>query len=134
MGKKIKIDVTELIKKLEEKRIPFYPVMMYILLKATGAKEDEIYFEQSRTLCLKTTFDTDFEVFFKNYVFDCFKGKHNLKIKDEKLFFALKENQRADFVLYPFENKDGKIILTVWIRQNVSADFEKNCAKICADF
>ncbi len=134
MGKKIKIDVTKLLKKVGEKQIPFYPAIMHILLKAMNAKEDEIYFQQSKTLCLKTKYHTDFEIFFKNYVFDCYEEKHHLEIEQGKLFFALSEDKRADFVLYPFENQEGKIILNVWVKKSVSADFEKNCEKICSDF
>ena len=53
MAKKIKIDVTDLIGKIKERRIPFYPVMMYVLLKSLNAAEGEIFFEQEKELFLK---------------------------------------------------------------------------------
>lgn len=134
MAKKIKIDVTDLIGKIKERRIPFYPVMMYVLLKSLNAAEGEIFFEQEKELFLKTIYNSDFDVFFKNYVQDCYEEKKHEKTEDDKLFFALEERPKADFVLYPLSQDGKKIILTILINKDINADFENVCQQACFDF
>ncbi len=134
MVEKIKIDVTDFVKKLEKRRIPFYPAIMHILLKTLNPKNKEVLFEQEKELFLKTIYHPDFDVFFQNYVTDCFEEKRLTGPEKDELFFALEDRERADFVLCPFEKNGDKIILTVLIKREITPDFEEICRQVCADF
>ncbi|HCU59094.1 MAG TPA: hypothetical protein DIC64_03845 [Alphaproteobacteria bacterium] len=134
--KKIEIDVTALIENVKKEHRLFYPVMMYVLLKTLGLSEDEIYYEQSKGVFLKTTFHPDFDIFYKNYVFDCYKAIKEENVPQDKIFFALYEDKAgdADFLLYPFEEKGTKTILTVFVKPDVDEDFEGRCQKEVLSF
>ncbi|MBR2299814.1 MAG: hypothetical protein IJ870_04485 [Alphaproteobacteria bacterium] len=131
--KKIEIDVTALIENVKKESRLFYPVMMYILLKTLGFEEDEIYYEQKKGVFFKTMFHPDFEVFYQNYVFDCYKGLKEEKRSKEKILFALYDGE-ADFVLLPFEQRGNKTILQVLVRADVNEDFEAMCQKAALSF
>lgn len=134
--KKIEIDVTALIENVKKEHRLFYPVMMYVLLKTLGLSEDEIYYEQSKGVFLKTTFHPDFDIFYKNYVFDCYKAIKEENVPQDKIFFALYEDKAgdADFLLLPFEQKGSKTILPILVGCDVADEFEALCQKAVSGF
>ena len=134
--KKIEIDVTALIENVKKEHRLFYPVMMYVLLKTLGLSEDEIYYEQSKGVFLKTTFHPDFDIFYKNYVFDCYKAIKEENVPQDKIFFALYEDKAgdADFLLLPFEEKGTKTILPILVGCDVADEFEALCQKAVSGF
>ena len=134
--KKIEIDVTALIENVKKEHRLFYPVMMYVLLKTLGLSEDEIYYEQSKGVFLKTTFHPDFDIFYKNNVFDCYKAIKEENVPQDKIFFALYEDKAgdADFLLLPFEEKGTKTILPILVGCDVADEFEALCQKAVSGF
>ena len=64
------------------------------------------------------------------------KEKKNKKVPTNKIFFALYEDQkgRADFLLLPFEERRGKMILPIIVGEKVSGDFESCCQHLILGF
>lgn len=134
--KRLEFDVTGLIDAVKKEHKLFYPVMMYILLSSFGAKEDYVFYQTDEDRFLKTMWHPDFETFYKNYIFDCYQEQRQENIPEDKLFVALYRDKtgRADFLLYPFEEKDGKTYLPIEVKRPISKAFVETCQKACLHF
>ena len=134
--KKIELDVTALIEIVKKEHKLFYPVMMYILLQNINLGEEIFFYETGEGHFLKTTFHPDFEVFYKNYIYDCFKEHKEKKIPKGKILVGLYSDKKgnANFLLCPFEEKNRKTILPILINHPVADDFEAVCQKAVFGF
>jgi len=131
--KTIELDVTDLIEHVKKEQKLFYPVMMYILLKALKHQKNEFYYELNKGQFLKTTFDEDFKTFYQEYVLSCYENIIQKQTDKNKIVFGL-THKGADFLLYPFKEKNKKTVLTILINADVAEDFEALCQEEILSF
>ena len=125
----ITVNVTNLVQKAKEKHLLFYPLIMHILLSELKTTNKAVICEQPGGTFIQTHFHSDFFVFYKNYVNDCFFNTAADLSDKEIVSFALSAQSlpNADFTLMNFEEKDSQTFLSVVFNIDVPADFEACC-------
>ena len=130
----ITLNVTNLVQIVKEKNILFYPAIIHILLQTCSVKEEVVFYELEQQF-FKTHFYPDFNVFYKNYLYDyCFK-KPQPDISNG-IVFALSEQsiQNADFIVYPLCQQQNQTFLKLKLNFDVDSDFEARCQKAVLNF
>lgn len=149
MKKNIKIDVTNLVKKIKEQNLLFYPVMIYIMTKALlkcGHKNiTPAYLNTAQNGCvsiLSQKFTDSFESFFQEYVTNCFYNDTIAeKEKNQILFSYIDPKQlsvtekRPILYMLPLEQKEDKSYLSFCATDiEIDETFTLLCQELCDSF
>lgn len=133
----ITVNVTNLVQTAKEKHLLFYPLIMHILLSELKTTNKAVICEQPGGTFIQTHFHSDFFVFYKNYVNDCFFKSAATDLSGKEIVsFALSEQSfpKADFILSTFDERDFQTFLTVSVNTEVPADFGARCQEAILSF
>lgn len=132
----ITLDVTDFISAVKKRNVLFYPAMMHILLSACSQKEDSFFYEFEEGKFLKTNFHSDFNEFYKNYIYACYIQEEQKEIIKNKIVFALhkKSISNADFILLPFEESQNRTFMNIIVNFSVPTDFQMRCQQAVLNF
>ena len=148
MTNKLQIDVTSLIDKIKQQNLLFYPVIIHILSKALslyGYKNIiSAYLSTENTSgapFLYQSFNHDFDIFFNNYVENCYFNKSTIELPPNSILFSyLSEEDIKDVnvpavFISPFEQRENRTFLSFYMRDlSVDDNFLGFCQDFCDSF
>jgi len=150
MKKLFHINVTNVVNKVKEQNLLFYPVIIYIFVKALlknghqNIKPAYINTNQNGVFSiLSQEFTDDFEIFFQDYIRNCFYNQKTTTTLQEHILFSYISPNQLNLagknlpVLYilPLEQKDNKTYLSFCaINIDIEDTFTSVCQELCALF
>ena len=144
------IDVTDVVNRVKEKNLLFYPVIIHIFMKsffATGHNNIKPAYlnanQDSEFSFLSQEYTPDFEQFFNEYVKNCFYNNQSDCNLENCILFSyvlpaklnLADKQMPSIYILPLEEEGGRTYLS-FCAQNAPVDeaFVSACIKHCDMF
>ena len=150
MEKKIKIDVSNVVAKVKEQNLLFYPAMIYIFAKALNMCSTKSFSpaylnSNQNNVCsmISQNFDNSFEFFFNQYVKNCFYNQSSCSHKNNLVLFSYLSSEETakmglklpTFFIEQLENIDDKTFLSFHTREiSVNEKFLSICRNLCNSF